>query len=111
MALNARDPDEGVVVRASTKCVTRVIAGETLIVPVAGGVADLEAIFTLNEVGSRIWTLLETPVSLQRLVDVIEAEYTVPRDEAARDVAEFLDTLRSAGLLGSPDKEGARGDS
>ena len=110
MALDARNADEAVVVRASTKCVTRVIAGETLIVPVAGGVADLEAIYTLNEVGSRIWSLLETPISFRRLVDVIEAEYTVPREEAASDVAEFLDALRSAGLLGSPDKDGTRGN-
>jgi hypothetical protein len=111
MTRDAREPDQALVVRASTTCVTRVIAGETLIVPVAGGVADLEAIYTLNEVGSRIWTLLETPISVGRLVDVIEAEYTVPRDEAASDVAEFLDVLRSAGLLGSPDKDGGRGDS
>jgi hypothetical protein len=89
------------VVRESTNCVTRVIVGETLIVPVAGGVADLEAIYTLNEVGSRIWELLTEPISVRRLVDVIQAEYDVSRDDATRDVAEFLEVLRSAGLLGS----------
>ena len=37
--------------------VTRQIAGETLIMPVAGRVADLESIYVLNEVASRIWQL------------------------------------------------------
>jgi len=35
--------------------VARSIAGETLIVPVRSGVADLDYIYALNEVGSRVW--------------------------------------------------------
>ena len=38
-------------VRASS-VVSRVIAGETLIVPVRGGVGDLASIYSLNEVAS-----------------------------------------------------------
>lgn len=98
------------VVRESTNCVTRVIVGETLIVPVAGGVADLEAIYTLNEVGSRIWDLLAEPISVRRLVDVIQSEYEVSRDDAARDVEAFLDVLRSARLLGPAKDEGTHGN-
>jgi hypothetical protein len=79
--------------------VTRRIAGETLLVPVASGVADLEAIFTLNPVASRIWELLEQPTTEAQLVDAVVAEFEVTRADAARDLAEFLASLRSVGLV------------
>jgi coenzyme PQQ synthesis protein D (PqqD) len=106
MAAPLVDPRDQSLVRDTSSCVTRVIAGETLIVPIAGGVADLEAIYTLNDVGSRIWSLLEQPMTLRRIADRIQAEFEVSSDVAARDVAEFVETLRGAGLVraaGGPD--------
>jgi len=90
--------DAAELVRASN-CVTRAIAGETLIIPIVRATADLESIFTLNAVGSRIWELLECPVAPSRLVATIEREFDVSPADAARDVAEFLDSLREAGLI------------
>jgi hypothetical protein len=86
-------------VRVAARSVTRRIAGETLVVPVAGGVADLEAIFTLNHAGARIWELLEHAVTRQRIVEIVLEEYAVSRDQAARDVSGFVDELRAAGLI------------
>jgi hypothetical protein len=106
MATGARDAHDEPIVRASSSCVTRVIAGETLIVPIAGGVADLEAIYTLNDVGSRVWDLLESPISTRQIAERIAADFEVPAQTAVRDVAEFVDTLRAAGLVraaGGPD--------
>ena len=40
-------------------CVTREIAGETIIVPIKGRVGDLDSIYTLNEVGTLIWQLID----------------------------------------------------
>ena len=80
--------------------VTRRIADETLIVPIAGGVGDLDAIYTLNEVGARIWQLLETPTTVERIVDTIRAEFDVAAEDAERDVAAFVDALARARLLG-----------
>jgi hypothetical protein len=79
--------------------VTRRIAGETLIVPVVSGVGDLDAIFTLNETATRIWTLLEQPATVQGIVDDIVRTFDVTPDRAGRDVAEFLDRLAGAGLI------------
>jgi hypothetical protein len=39
--------------------VTRDIAGETIIVPVRDGVGDLNSIYTLNELGTRVWQLVD----------------------------------------------------
>ena len=79
--------------------VTRHIAGETLIVPVAGHVMDLESIYVLNPVASRIWDLLKSPTTAGRIAEVVAAEFTVSPQNAAEDVAEFLDALRARGLI------------
>ncbi len=42
-----------------TDCVTRQIAGETIIVPIRGQVGDLESIYLLNGVGTRIWEVID----------------------------------------------------
>jgi hypothetical protein len=79
--------------------VTRHIAGETLIIPVAGRVGDLDAIYTLNEVGSRIWDLIERPTTVVRIADVLSREFDVSSEEATRDVLEFLDLLEARRLV------------
>jgi hypothetical protein len=79
--------------------VTRQIAGETLIVPVTGHVVDLESIYVLNPVASRIWELLRSPTSPDRIAEVIAGEFAVSPQHAAGDVAEFLESLSSRGLI------------
>jgi hypothetical protein len=79
--------------------VTRQIAGETLIMPVAGRVADLESIYVLNEVGSRIWQLVGSPTTADRIAEIVAREFDVPAERAAGDVAEFLGALDARGLI------------
>jgi len=79
--------------------VTRQIAGETLIVPVTGHVMDLDAIYVLNPVASRIWELLRSPITPERIAGTIAGEFDVPDEIAATDVAEFVESLRSRGLI------------
>ena len=79
--------------------VTRQIAGETLIVPVTGHVMDLESIYVLNPVGSRIWELLRSPTTAARIAEIVAGEFAVTPDQAADDVVEFLDSLGARGLI------------
>lgn len=79
--------------------VTRRIAGETIIVPVSSRVGDLDAIYTLNDVGSRVWTLLEAPKSVQEIVAVLCEEYEAPREQVTSDLQELLEELQANGLV------------
>jgi hypothetical protein len=79
--------------------VTRVIAGETLIVPVRRGVGDLDSIYTLNGVASRVWQLIDGHTPVEQIVLAISSEYEVTSEEAARDSLELLDSLAEAGLI------------
>lgn len=87
--------------------VTRSVGGETLIVPVRSGIADLECIYALNEIGSRIWALLDERMPVQRIVETICSEYDVTPEQAVRDISELLSSLEAAGLVrGSGEPEG-----
>lgn len=79
--------------------VTRNISGETIIVPVEGHVGDLDAIYTLNEVGSTIWALLDGQNSLDKIATAICDQYRVSPEEAHQDVVELIDSLQAAGLI------------
>lgn len=78
--------------------VTRRIADETILVPITGTVADLSAVYTLNDVGSFVWHLIDGRRSAQTIADAVSAEYDVTLEQAAQDVDELLTTLEASGL-------------
>jgi hypothetical protein len=83
----------------SRSVVSRVVAGETLIVPVRGKVGDLASIYSFNGTGSLIWQLLDAPRSLTDLIDAVEREFEVEQEQARKDVTQFLNDMRSVGLV------------
>ena len=83
----------------SQSVVARVIAGETLIVPVRAKVGDLSSIYSFNGTGTLIWKLLERPRTVRQLADAIANEYEVVPEQAERDVAEFVREMKSVGLV------------
>ncbi|MGB7601211.1 MAG: PqqD family protein [Candidatus Sulfotelmatobacter sp.] len=83
----------------SQSVVSRRVAGETLIVPVRGKVGDLASIYSFNSTGSLIWQSLESPKCFDELVNVVESEYAVERDQAEQDVKQFLQDMLAADLV------------
>jgi hypothetical protein len=79
--------------------VTREIAGETIIVPVRGNVGDLDSIYTLNELGTIIWQLIDGKKSVDQIIEAICNTYEVTAEQAEKDAIEFLNTLIAAGLI------------
>ena len=80
--------------------VSRVIAGETLIIPVCKGVGDLASIYSLNGVASAIWNAIQQPRRKEEIVDVIEQEFDAERKQIEHDVDAFLTEMHAAGLIG-----------
>ncbi len=83
----------------SQSVVARVVAGETLIVPVRAKVGDLASIYSFNGTGTLIWKLLETPKTVAELATAIAQEYEVEREQAERDVVEFVGEMKAVGLV------------
>lgn len=54
---------------------------------------------SLNDVGVRIWELLEQPTTEPAIVDMLVGEFEVTREVCAAEVAAFLASLRERGLI------------
>ena len=78
---------------------TRSIAGETILVPIKGNAADLDSIYTLNQVGTRIWQLIDGRASVAQIADAIHHEFDVGKEQALQDVLDFLASLQAARLI------------
>ncbi len=55
--------------------------------------------YGLNEVASRVWQLLEKPVSIDEISSTLVAEYAVDGNECRAQVRELIDEFVSAGLV------------
>ena len=56
-----------------------------------------------NEVASRIWQLIESPVQVSDICNALTAEFEVSDEECKAEVLSFLDKLASAGLISTRD--------
>jgi hypothetical protein len=61
--------------------------------------ASRENYFGLQGPASRIWELLETPVTLEAIRDALVAEYEVDAATCEQQTREFLDELVSRNLI------------
>ncbi len=55
--------------------------------------------YGLDEVGSRIWMLLQSPVQVGSICDAIAGEYDVEADRCRADVFRLLHELMQRGLV------------
>jgi hypothetical protein len=85
----------------SNDLVSREIAGETLVVPIRKGVGDLDSVYTFNEIGARLWLMLEQGRSTEELAGWVRDTFDVPAEQAFGDVARFVAELREERLVRS----------
>jgi len=55
--------------------------------------------YSLNEVGSRIWALMERPISVASLIEILMGEFEVERTLCQGEVLAFLGELHRDGLV------------
>ena len=74
--------------------VSRELDGEAVILNLESG-----TYFSLNQVGTRIWSLLQDDGSLRRTFDVIHQEYDVAQEILERDILRLLEELLAKDLV------------
>lgn len=101
-------PDlEVVPLRTPSDIVSRLIAGERLLVPVRHGAAQMDYLFTINEAGGAILDLLDGRRAAPEIARILCREFDVAEEQARADVLEFLGALYDAGLA-RPEAEPSR---
>lgn len=68
--------------------------GETVMMDAATG-----KYYNLSEVGGRIWTLTENPLTWEELVQALTDEYDVDRAQCEEDIKPFMEQMIQNGLI------------
>jgi hypothetical protein len=55
--------------------------------------------YSLGKMGSVLWSMLESPVSVQSIIDTLLDKYQIERDQCEKEVLEFLNQASREGLL------------
>lgn len=82
------------VVKRTTNQVCCDMGGESIILNLKSGIY-----YSLDEVGARIWALIEHPMGIMAIRDAILNEYDVQADVCERDVRGFIEGMDAAGLV------------
>jgi hypothetical protein len=82
------------IVVASKDQVASDLGGETVLLSM-----KTARYYGLADVGARIWSLVQEPVSVNVICDAIAREYDVTRDRCEADVVPFLAHLAEQGLI------------
>ena len=77
----------------------RKIAEETILVTIHQDVADLQYIYTLNDVGAFLWECLAENQTPQKLEGALLATYEATPEQVAEDVHHFLQNLSAFGAV------------
>lgn len=79
--------------------VVRQIAGETIAIPAGPAARELSGLLALNGSGKTLFELLQTEQTEDSLTQALLDTYEIDEATARADVAEFLEILRSNGVL------------
>ena len=85
--------------RRKEEIVYRKIAGEAILVPIKGKLADMQRIFALNPVGEFIWDEIDGSKTLQQISEDIRSRFDVTREDANADLEAFIAELLKEGLI------------
>ena len=77
----------------------RKIVEEMILVPIKQNVAEMEAVFTLNEVGAFLWEQLGQPRSLSELHNAVLDEFEADPAIVLEDIEAFLNEAEAFGAV------------
>ena len=79
--------------------VFRKVADEFILVPIKQKASDVESIYTMNDVASRIWELIDGKRSLKDIKTKLIKEFEVSPEEAEKDIVDFSKQLEKIGAV------------
>lgn len=79
--------------------VLRSVAGEYMLIPIGETVFEYNGIFMLTESGKILWENIEKGADAEQLKELLMAEYDIDSEVASADVEEFLEMLKTFGII------------
>jgi len=81
--------------KLKSKFVAREVGNELIIVPLSGNVAQMNALFTLNETGKFIWDNATDTNSIDDLATQMTDTFNIDSQTARKDIETFLQKLET----------------
>jgi hypothetical protein len=92
-------PSLNTIVQRDSSIVSRKIVDEVVLVPIRHKVGEIDCLYALNEVGARIWELIDGQRSLKAVRDALVAEFDVSEQEAEEDLLTLIEQLKEVGAI------------
>jgi hypothetical protein len=73
---------------------TGLVGDELILVPLKNNVSDMDALFTLNELGCYIWENINETNTENDILQSVIKEFDIDEATARKDVADFLVRLK-----------------
>lgn len=74
----------------SQKVVVRRINDESLLIPLASDIADMDSLYRLNETGAFIWDAIDGKRNIKEITAMVAEEFDVDPGEAEKDLLFFI---------------------
>ena len=78
--------------------VSRKVDGETVLIPIRAGAADLQFLFVLNATASWVWQQLDGSRTLDEIAHGLTEQFDVTLERAQIDVRQLVETFIEARL-------------
>ena len=88
--------------RKNPDIVTRKIDDEFILVPISKSVEDVNSIYVLNEVSSRIWELIDGEKSVKDAKEELIKEYEVSSEKLEKDIIDIVKELEKTNCISEP---------
>ena len=85
--------------RRKDNVIARKVAGELLLVPIRGNMADMQKLFVLEGIGEFVWERLDGTRTLEQIRDDVAAAFRGTAEDAGRDIEAFTAQLKAADLV------------
>lgn len=82
------------VLRKNPNMVTRVIDDETILMPIYKTSDEINCIYTLNKVASRVWEMIDGKKTLAQIKNDILKEFDATPQEIDKEMQDFLKDLK-----------------
>jgi len=83
-----------IVLRKNPNMVTRVIDDETILLPIYKTSDEINCIYTLNKVGSKVWEKIDGKRTLPEIKNQVLKEFDTTPEEVDKELQNFLKDLK-----------------
>jgi len=87
------------VIKKNPRIVARRSGDEYILVPITDNVANMEAVYTINETAAFIWDNIDGKKSLEELAAAVSGEYDTDIATALNDVVELIVDLEKHNIV------------